>query len=463
MNPDRLKVAVIVDNPFRDLEGAALVARELVKRGAVACLVPMYEQAYDVPSFRPNVVLANYVRANNKPLLASYRASGAAIVIMDTEGNGGEDPLAYADSVLAEQPEVLVDAYCLWGKDQYDAFVERAVLPNSALALTGVPRYDLFSSKWERYRSPQTPESTNYVLINTNFPIVNPRFDQDTESVVQAWIRAGISEKYSRDYANDAIPLHRKYMDVVEEVLRRFPRVQFVLRPHPFEKIEFYQYLQDFPNCKVIQAGTSLDWVRGCVALLHLNCATSIEAVMLQREVISFEWINTRVARQQIATDVSRQSSSLDDLCAQLASVLSGSANSPSEQVLKSREKYIARRYEIDGNAAARVADLCIIYGQKHTWGKKRSGGKWSLKEIARKALGYKGFTWLQERSGGIGRTQRKGKGFSGEQVSSIIGRLNEAADEVVHCNVLSQSEPGRSFSWSTSGASVVVHAKSGQ
>ena len=43
MNPNRLKVAVIVDNPFRDLEGAALVARELVKRGAVACLVPMYE------------------------------------------------------------------------------------------------------------------------------------------------------------------------------------------------------------------------------------------------------------------------------------------------------------------------------------------------------------------------------------------------------------------------------------
>jgi len=460
MNPDWLKVAIIVDNPFRDLEGAALVARELAKRGAVACLVPMYEQAFDIPSFQPNVVLANYVRANNKPLLASYRASGAAIVIMDTEGNGGEDPLAYADSVLAEQPEILVDTYCLWGKDQYDAFVERDVLPNSALALTGAPRYDLFSRKWERYRSPQTSESANYVLINTNFPIVNPRFDQDTESVVQAWIRAGISEKYSRDYASDAIPLHRKYMDVVEEVLRRFPQIQFVLRPHPFEKIEFYQYLQNLPNCKVIQAGTSLDWVRRCAALLHLNCLTSIEAVMMQREVISFEWINTQVARQQIATDVSRQSSSLEDLCAQLASVLSGSANSPSEQVLKSREKYIARRYEIDGSAAARVADLCVILGQKHAWGDKRSDGNRPFKELVRRVLGHKWFTKLQERSGGVSGKHRLGKKFTLDQVSEILERLNEAVREEVPLRLQKQSETVRFTGRSISGSSIIVSPK---
>ncbi len=460
MKSDRLKVAVIVDNPFRDLEGAVLVARELAKRGAVTCLVPMYEQAYDVPSFRPNVVLANYVRANNKALLASYRALGAAIVIMDTEGNGGEDPLIYAESVLVEQPELLVDAYCLWGKDQYDAFVRRAVLPSSALALTGAPRYDLFSSKWERYRSPQTPELTNYVLINTNFPIVNPRFDQDTESVVQAWIRAGISEKYSRDYANDAIPLHRKYMDVVGEVLRRFPEIQFVLRPHPFEKIEFYQYLQNFDNCKVIQAGTSLDWVRGCAALLHLNCLTSIEAVMMQREVISFEWINTQVARQKIATDVSRQSSSLEDLCMQLACVLRGNATPPPEQVLKSREKYIARRYEIDGHAAARVANLCVTLGQKHAWGEKRSGGNRPFKELARRVLGYKWFTKLQEQSGGVSGKHRLGKKFTLEQVSEILERLNGAVREVVPLRLQRQPETVKFARRTISGSSIIVSPK---
>lgn len=456
MYKKQLRVAVIVDNPFRDLEGAALVAREIVKRGGEACLIPMYEQAYDIPSFRPNVVIANYVRANNKSLLARYRSMGAAVVILDTEGNGGEDPHSYADSVLVEQPELYVDAYCLWGQDQYEAFLYRKVLKHSALVITGSPRYDLFSSKWQQYRSPHSPALKNYVLINTNFPIVNPRFDKDTDSVVRSWTRAGISKKFALDYAKDAIQLHQKYIEVVKEIIVKYPHCQFVLRPHPFEKIESYQYLQDFSNCSVIQSGTSLDWVRSCSVLLHLNCATSIEAVMLKRDVISFEWLNTPVARQKVPSEVSRQASSMLDLCEKLENALSGRNIPASEHIMKARQKFINRRYVLDGQSAIRITDLCMHLGQKHAWGKRQSKVRWSLKESVRRVMGYKGFTWLQEKTGGIGHTQRVGKSFNQEQIFSIISRLNDASQEVVKCNLKQQDSI---LNWLVSGSSIIVSA----
>ena len=55
--PDKPHVCLLVDNPLRDLEGLVLLGWQLAAKGATVTLVPMYEQGFDVPALRPDLVL----------------------------------------------------------------------------------------------------------------------------------------------------------------------------------------------------------------------------------------------------------------------------------------------------------------------------------------------------------------------------------------------------------------------
>lgn len=454
MSAEPIRVAIVVDNPFRDLEGVTLVARELARRGAATWLVPMYDQPFDVPGIRPHVVVANYVRANNKRLLAGYRAHGAGIVILDTEGNGGEDCAEYAGAIRREHAQGIVDRYCLWGREQEQAFLAGSGLAREQIVRAGSPRHDLYSPRWRHYQSAQGPEDTGYLLINTNFPIVNPRFDPDTESVIRAWVRAGIDEKFARDFAADAVQLHPRYLEVVESVVQRFPDARFVLRPHPFERPDFYQRFERHPNLRVIQRGQSLEWVRGSRAVLHLNCATGIEAAMLGVETVAFEWINTPVARQKIASSVSHAARSPEDLFDKVARLLAGESLPVPPELQAARDHYIHGRYELDGGSAARVADTVIALARGRGW---TGAGGGSRKETVRALLGYRASTWLQERMGRTGRRQRQGKRFQATEIASILERLDAAEGVRLDCEVRPGRQPGWLLSRRASGNAVAV------
>src|ERR1051326_6603616 len=122
-----MKVALIVDSPKRDLEGAALTAFHLAKRGAEAILVPMYQQGYDIPLASPDAVIVNYARENNRELLATYRSLGIAVIVMDTEGGvlseaGLDAPDTWARQMRRSGLGACVDRYFFWGERLRAAF-----------------------------------------------------------------------------------------------------------------------------------------------------------------------------------------------------------------------------------------------------------------------------------------------------------------------------------------------------
>ena len=76
VKPPLVKIGIVLDSPKRDLRGIALVAHELLKRGAEVYIMPMYQHGHDVPLLAPDAVLVNYARPNNAPLLQMFHALG---------------------------------------------------------------------------------------------------------------------------------------------------------------------------------------------------------------------------------------------------------------------------------------------------------------------------------------------------------------------------------------------------
>lgn len=79
------RVALIVDNPLRDLPGMVLVALWLCQRGITCYLVPSNLQN-EIWSLVPDFVLLNYLRTVNEDFAHQLAEAGIHFGVLDTEG-----------------------------------------------------------------------------------------------------------------------------------------------------------------------------------------------------------------------------------------------------------------------------------------------------------------------------------------------------------------------------------------
>lgn len=400
--------------------------------GAEAYLVPMYTQAFDVFAIAPDFVLANYVRPNNVDLLRRYRAAGMRIGVLDTEGAAGKSGDDYAHMVGRMQCGELVHVYCMWGVEQYEAFRRHDVAPAEVLQLTGCPRYDYCAEPWRR-ALPVPDHDGPYVLVNTNFPVVNPRFSAGAEEECSGMVRAGFDAEFAGRFLRDARRAHEAVIDVIGQLAARFSEQRFVLRPHPFESDCAYAPLAQLANVQIRQEGTSLEWIRPAKALIHQNCSTAIEAVMLEREPIALEWFNTPALLVNGPSRVSRHANSIAELEALVRGILADEIPGASEETLAARRDIIrALYYANDGMAGQRVASAIMksLERGQPADGRKPipSGMRFQVVHAARRIMGYRGFERLRRSLRGAEfERRRESKRFSLEQVQTILYRLAKA------------------------------------
>jgi surface carbohydrate biosynthesis protein len=460
--PDKPHVCLIVDNPLRDLEGLVLLGRQLAARGVRVTLVPMYEQGFDVPALRPDLVLVNYTRPNNADLIKVYKRAGILVGVLDTEGIGGKNADQFAEMVKRAGCTDLVDLYCVWGQAQHAAFLTHGTVPAELVRATGCPRYDFCAPPW-RAVLPEPSIAPGYVLINTNFPTVNPRFSRSSSHEEESMVQAGFSREFARQFIADAGLAYRTVLDTSIKLASHFTEVQFVLRPHPFESLSSYDAFAELPNAHVIQSGTSLEWISGARLLIHQNCSTAIEAAMLGVEPVSMEWFNTPALRLQAATGVSREAASEADLIDLVQKRLDGKLRAPSSETEEFRRKIMGDLYTaIDGGSSARVtgAILETIEAVRHGKAATRTlpppSPRGAVAGAVRGTLGYKVSSALRRAySAPEIESRRLGKAFSAEMVNSVLGRICTATGDGRHFVAQQVMGTSRRASKAMSGASL--------
>jgi surface carbohydrate biosynthesis protein len=289
-------VGIITDHPKRDLAGAVMTAAALGRRGYRSSIIPLYEQAVDVPLLGLDALIVNFARPANIELVAGYRALGLPVYVLDTEGgvlteSGANSPEKLARFVRSSGFSELLAGYLFWGSTLRDAFVRLSGLPADRLHVTGCPRFDFASPRWWELLD---FDRTGYVLVNANFPLVNPLFVRSPEDERNALVAAGWDRDYVDQMLVDLRRILAEYLVTVRAAAARFKETTIVVRPHPFERSRTYEEaFEGLANVVVDGRGSVMNVIRNSRCVVHLNCGTSIEATMLRRVPLSLEFLNT--------------------------------------------------------------------------------------------------------------------------------------------------------------------------
>lgn len=290
-----MKIGLVIDNPKRELYGHLLVTEELVSAGHEVYIIPMYQQGLDIPLLGLDAVLMNYVRPNNRELLAAYRELGVQVVVLDTEGGvlseqGANAPDKWANSLRENGLMELVDDYLFWGQNVHAAFQRYSGKDPSRLHLTGNPRFDLCADRWRPFL--QYPRK-DYILVNTNFSAINPLLNSD-RSELETLVDAGWQRSYVSSLFDHLRAVFEKYLETLVWLVQRNPHTAFVIRPHPFERhARYHEIFDSYKNVAIDASGNVLNVIAHARCVLHLNCGTATEACLMGKLPISMDFLNT--------------------------------------------------------------------------------------------------------------------------------------------------------------------------
>lgn len=248
------RVAILLDNPQRDLPGIVLTAFELCQRGAICHIVPATLREPELWALAPDAVLLFHFRRGWAPLVARLAEAGIAYGVLDNEGGIWPDLADYARP-LCDDPALRagVRPLCVWGKRIHDFLTGERLFAPEEVVVTGAPRFDFYDPRWHGIVQESAPGMATSraprVLVVTNYSEVNPRFSDVAE------VRRHLQGVFSLDEAQieellgwQAEALSQT-IALVRSLARDFPNAEIALRPHPFEGPSVYaEQLEGIPN-----------------------------------------------------------------------------------------------------------------------------------------------------------------------------------------------------------------------
>jgi surface carbohydrate biosynthesis protein len=355
-----MRIGIVVDHPKRDLAGCVRIAYELARRGREAILLPHYEQGLEAPLLGLHAVLLNNARPHYLALAEGYRSSGTMVCVLDTEGGvlgekGFNAPARIAQRFRDSGIGRLVDLYLFWGERLRDAFVEHSGLPAERLRITGCPRYDLCHPTW---RKTLAYPRRGFVLINTNFNAVNPLFASGKDADRQPLRSQGVTDSEIESRYRAARAVFDRLVPELVALARRSPERAFVLRPHPFERSDYYrEAFADCANVVLDDTGDVMAVLSAAQCMLHVNCGTSVEATFLGVLPIAVEFANNDAARglNPLPARISHPAQSADELDDALSRSAEISRRHPFQAHYQAQIH--PWFYDNDGQAGGRVAE----------------------------------------------------------------------------------------------------------
>lgn len=358
------RVCLIVDNPNRDLAGLSITAAELARRGIETHLVPMYDQLQHIVDIKPNLVVVNFVREFNAEFIKLYNKMGIIVAVLDTEGA----VFINADEVISNlkvQEDALskVSLYMVWGDYLLATYKQTfSHLANIKFVVTGVPRTDFYHQDFSSSTEP--PLDRDYILLPTNYPIVNSNFESTQTEIKNAQKVQLASDSIWKERTKALEVAWQRAMAVYEKLLQNHPHQFFVIRPHPFESTTCYEErFAPYANVMIILDDRLHEWLNHAKLILHLNCSTGLEAAMLGNINLSFDWMQNDLVKMPIVDQCSIKISSPEELD-QVVRFYLTSGKLPAfldervDEAKRNLDSVIADWYHaIDGKSYLRVVD----------------------------------------------------------------------------------------------------------
>ena len=366
--------ALPVETAARELDGMLYLALHLAARGLPSLLGERMVGRIVKQAARPVLYFDSdqHVPTNSRILQA-----GGLVFNLNPEGQGIADNSPRYQKNFARIAEH-VSTMLTFGQVQAD--ILRGHIPEAlhhVLKVTGHPSFDLATPAFLPYYASEDirrAHGDDYILVNTSFAFFN--HVMGFENYVAMLARMPEWSVYATPEHQELLHAKRAHQEQVAlglvEVIGRLARAgrRVVLRPHPGEGTAFYkEHLSGVDGVAIDKSGSARQWIATAGAVIHHDCTTGMEAMLLGKPVIQYGDPGAPGLTARLMADVGRPARSPEDVLHALDEGLRA------EDVERFRQGIGPHLANLHQNASRTIAALAEELGQgSETWLPERLG-----------------------------------------------------------------------------------------
>jgi len=425
-------VALPIKIKNREYYGKLWLALHLISPGTRVVVGDINGLNNTIPTeIQPDVYVAENGRRTGY-VFEEVKRSESSLVFLDSEGGGWNDH--YADSI----DEDFLNAVSLvltWGKKTENILVKDTDYPPERIRTTGNPRFDLLQPGLrDVYRDEATRIRNrfgDYILFNMNFSFLTDFYKDEFETYIKT---SDLPYSEALQQLQNETVLMLDFFEAVERIYCSELLYNVIIRPHPSVEADFYRdRFRNYNSVFVEKSGDVRPWIIGADAVVHNNCTTGIESVLLNTPTISltpdFEKAKSET-RTHLSNEVSIKVQSVDELLKTLRTTVSGNCQyTLSEKQMIMLKQYFANIDTLAAPAAAAAIEEIRPEQDSLSYSKPdlRQRMKTSLKNTSIIPYIY----YLRGILTGSDRTveRSKFKGLSRSEVSETIDILQEVSE----------------------------------
>lgn len=429
------KIAIILDNINRDIDGVCLVAKNLTDKGHSVYIVPYNLMQFELYLNNYDFILFNFLRKYNINLIKEITSSGIPVGISDTEGGVFSD----ISIMFANWPDQVNSIknlnYFFWGREIHDYAINNNLINKEKAFITGCPRFDVYADYGKKYKTKIKYLIENYILFNTNFPLISPRFNTNEKEINQLTESGNHNHKLLK-----LIDIQKEERDAIIDLIKyliKNTNKNIVIRPHPFEDCKYYE--DTFKNMeKVIinKNGTVKNIIENSLIVIQRGCSTGFEARLLGKKSLSPDW---EPFKNITLVDEGNIFIKSKEEILNFIEEKTVSENKLDSKTLSHVDKYF---YKLDGNSSLRVAQRIdeAIDREKQSKIIKIYKLKIIIKKFINQILGFSNISYL-----GIYKLESK-KWMNSDKyfnMNTIINKFNELGMDI---QVIENEKPNFGF-----------------
>ena len=288
-----------VESQVRELDGKLLLACVAAEKGYKVVIGSRAHIHFYASKLKNSIYIAKSMRRFSDRMFSILHDLGHKIVAWDEEALVRLPDKEYYLHRLSPNTFKHIEHLFAWGASNAQVFRQYPGYRNQPIHESGNPRIDILRPELRKYFQPEVDkirqQYNDYILVNTNFGQVNHFIH--TQGIKEASRDKNFDATMSNSYMSNRFAHKKKllayFKTLVVSLAKTFPNINFILRPHPSENIEFWlDLLKECPNTFVINNGNVIPWILASTALISNGCTTAIEASILDKPTLGYHPIS---------------------------------------------------------------------------------------------------------------------------------------------------------------------------
>ena len=378
-----MRIHLLCDHKWRDLPNLAALKVSLERFGYRVLVSTTKDVHAMIKAFRPDCIVLNHLFSDaNRTIARLMKAAGVTVAVLPTEGAVRPEFAALAEGEFSDYS--LADLHLCWSHSAAEDIRRRWGFDAESAPVAGCNRFDFYHPNFasvvdtrEEFCSkygldparPIITWATQYGYAHLDGKKGTPEFTRWQREFADV----GASVCYERiGIDSDEIPtFHANGRQMSAQAFfaltKAMPEVQFLIKPHPIEDLDFYRREVEESGCTNIRfcpANYIWNVLNASDIQLHRHCTTAIESWMWQRPTIEMDMessVGLSWVERECGSDSTRTP---DELIAIVREYLSG--RQLSAECLDYRRDYVERWFgPQDGKRCSETAKLLHRFLEK--------------------------------------------------------------------------------------------------